>query len=433
MSNSYNLKSFGNNIKINSNIEFLKRNRNNSLQNLKITNSITRGKGSSYGDSSINKSKTFLSENLNRIIFFDKKKGIISCEAGITISSILKLIVNEGWFLPVTPGSKKISLGGMIASNVHGKNQHSEGCFHNFISSIELLYKNKKILYCTKKNNKEIFDYTIGGMGLTGIILSATFKLKKIKSNKITQVTKVLNGIDKIIYDMSNNKSEYAVSWIDFNNQNNRGIVYYGNHSKKKNNLEYLENSKKFFRINNLFLNNLTIRIFNKLYFYLNLILNDKKRKEINLNQFFYPLDKIDNWNLMYGNNGFFQYQFTLPFKNWKKALTEIKKKFKEHNVIAYLCVMKLMKNEKKLMSFSEEGLNFAIDFKNNSNAKLLMNELDKILIRYKGFVYLAKDSRLNSKNAKKLVKHYELFRKFRKKNNLDKIFISMQSKRIGL
>ncbi len=327
MSISYNLKSFGNNIKINSNIEFLKRNRNNSLQNLKITNSITRGKGSSYGDSSINKSKTFLSENLNRIIFFDKKKGIISCEAGITISSILKLIVNEGWFLPVTPGSKKISLGGMIASNVHGKNQHSEGCFHNFIHSIELLYKNKKILHCTKKNNKEIFDYTIGGMGLTGIILSATFKLKKIKSNKITQVTKVLNSVDKIIYDMSNNKSEYAVSWIDFNDQNNRGIVFYGNHSKKKNNSEYLENSKKFFRINNLFLNNFTIRIFNKLYFYLNLILNNKKKREINLNQFFYPLDKIDDWNLMYGNNGFFQYQFTLPFKNWKKALTEIKKK----------------------------------------------------------------------------------------------------------
>jgi decaprenylphospho-beta-D-ribofuranose 2-oxidase len=434
MKQTYNLKSFGNNVKINCNTQTLKSIKFQEFKKLKISNSITRGKGNSYGDSSLNSNKTFLTKNLNEIDFFDTKNGIIKCGSGVSIENLLPIIINSGWFLPVTPGSKKISIGGMIASNVHGKNQHIEGCFHNFVLSIDLLDKNKKIITCSKLKNKILFDYTIGGMGLTGIILSATIKLKKIYCTKINQKIKVFNSINQIVEDMKRNTYDYTVSWLDFNHEKSRGIIFYGKHNKnylKK--INYKNSQKKIPRIKSFLVNKLTIELFNRFYFYFNKIFKNKKNNLVEIENFFYPLDKINKWNKMYGDKGFFQYQFIIPFKNWKKPYYEIKSSFKKFNVKSYLCVMKLMKNEKKKMSFTMNGLNFAIDFKNCKNSISLMKRLDKILIKYGGIIYLAKDSRINEQNAKKLIKDYYIFKNFRKKNNLNKIFNSEQSKRINL
>ena len=433
MKHAYNLKSFGNNIKKDCSVTFLKKGSKQSFEKLKILNSIARGKGGSYGDSSINLNNTVLTKKLDAVHSFDKKEGIITCDSGITISKILLLIVNSGWFLPVTPGSKKISLGGMIASNVHGKNQHIAGCFHNYVESINLLYKNNKILNCSKKKNKKIFDFTLGGMGLTGIILSATIKLKKIKSNQIFQTIKVYDTIYEIVDDMKNNKSEYSVSWLDFNHLNSRGIVYYGSHYTKKSKTKYLQSFKKHNFFKPIMLNSLTIALFNRLYFYLNKIFKNNKNEILDLDKFFYPLDNINDWNLLYGPKGFFQYQFIVPYKYWKKAYIEIKNKFNKFNVKSYLCVMKLMKKENKTLAFSEDGLNFAIDFRNSKKSINLMKDLDKVLKKYKCIIYLAKDARLSSRFANKLLKNYSLFKNFRKKNNLNKFFNSLQSNRINL
>ena len=433
MKYGYNLKSFGNNIKKDCSVTFLKKGTKQSFVKLKILNSIARGKGGSYGDSSINIKNTILTRNLDSVHFFDKKKGIIKCDSGITISKLLLLIVNSGWFLPVTPGSKKISLGGMIASNIHGKNQHLAGCFHNYVKSISLLYKNNKILNCSKKNNKKIFDFTLGGMGLTGIILTATIKLKKIQSDQIIQTTKVYDNIFKIVDDIKKNKSEYSVSWLDFNNSKSRGVIYYGSHYRKKRKFNYVQRPKYKNFLKSFLLNNLSIIFFNKLYFNLNKIFKNNKSEILNLDKFFYPLDSVDDWNLMYGSKGFFQYQFIIPYKNWKKAYLEIKKKFNKFNVISYLCVMKLMKKEKKTLSFSGDGLNFAIDIRNNKKSVDLMKDLDNVLTKYEGIIYLAKDARLSKKFANRLVRDYSLFKNFRKNNNLKKFFNSLQSDRINL
>ena len=288
MKHAYNLKSFGNNIKIDCNIENLESIKFKKFEKLEITNSITRGKGSSYGDSSLNSNKTFLTENLNEIDFFDTKNGIIKCGSGVSIEKLLPIIVNSGWFLPVTPGSKNISIGGMVASNVHGKNQHIEGCFHNFVLSIDLLDKNKKILTCSKFKNKILFDYTLGGMGLTGIILSVSIKLKKIYSSKIVQKTKVLNNINQIVEDMKKNKYDYTVSWIDFNHNKSRGIIFYGKHDDKHlKKINYQNSKKKIPRMKSFFVNNLTIELFNKFYFYFNKIFKNKKNNLVDIDNFF--------------------------------------------------------------------------------------------------------------------------------------------------
>jgi len=270
-------------------------------------------------------------------------------------------------------------------------------------------------------------------MGLTGIILTATIKLKKIKSNQIFQTTKVYDSIYEIVNDMKNDKSEYSVSWLDFNHSNSRGIVYYGSHNIKKSKSKYTQSLKKKIFLKPFLLNTLTITLFNKLYFYLNKIFKNNKNEILDLNKFFYPLDNIEDWNLLYGSKGFFQYQFIVPYKYWKKAYTEIKNKFSKFNVKSYLCVMKLMKKENKTLAFSEDGLNFAIDFRNNKKSIDLMKDLDKVLVKYKGIIYLAKDARLSSTFANKLVKNYALFKNFRKKNNLNKFFNSIQSNRINL
>ena len=152
------------------------------LQKLKIKKIITRGMGRSYGDSSIQKKSTLVTKNINKVINLDLKKKIIEVEAGIKIQDLLKIIIPKNFFLPVTPGSKYISIGGMVASDVHGKNHHRSGSFRNHIIELKIIDEKGKLHICSKNKNKTLFNYTIGGMGLTGIIYSCKFRLISIKS-----------------------------------------------------------------------------------------------------------------------------------------------------------------------------------------------------------------------------------------------------------
>ena len=174
------ISGWGRNILSEANISYPK-NLNQLKKKIK-KNCIARGLGRSYGDSSIQPKSTIVTTCLDRIIHFDKKKGVIELESGVTITSLLNLIVKEGWFLPVTPGSKKITIGGMIASDIHGKNHHKVGSFSNFVLGLKLVNSQKKLINCNRKKNSQIFSFTIGGMGLTGIIYSCRIKLKKINS-----------------------------------------------------------------------------------------------------------------------------------------------------------------------------------------------------------------------------------------------------------
>ena len=224
-------------------IFFFPKNLSQLKKNIK-KNCIARGLGRSYGDSSINPKNTIITTQLKRIINFDKKKGTLEAESGVSIEQILELIVKEGWFLPVTPGSKKITLGGMIASDVHGKNHHKVGNFSNFIFSFKLLDNKKKLIECSKKKNSLIFNNTIGGMGLTGIIYSCKLKLKKIQSSLIFE-DKIKNyNLKETLKCISASKNwDYNVAWIDTSpntKEIGRSILTRGYFQKKKKSINTL-------------------------------------------------------------------------------------------------------------------------------------------------------------------------------------------------
>ena len=278
---------------------------------------IARGLGRSYGDSAIQPNSTIITTKLNKIISFNQKNGILEAEAGISIEDILNLIIEKGWFLPVTPGSKQITLGGMVASNVHGKNHHKDGSFKNHIINFKIVNDKKKLLTCSKKINKKLFNYTIGGMGLSGIIYSCKFKLKKIKSNTIIQ-EKIKNiNLQQTINSIKKSKNwDYNVAWIDTSadiNQLGRSILTRGKFSNKD---DFKKRTNKKIFIPRIFpswlMNGLLIKVLNNIYFYF----SNLKKKKISIDNFFYPLDKISNWNIAYGKKGFISYQCLIPYKN---------------------------------------------------------------------------------------------------------------------
>lgn len=424
------ISGWGRNKFINSNIISL--NDEINLDKLEYKNLITRGTGRSYGDSSLYEN-VLLTEKLNKILDFDDKKGIITCESGIKLYQILEVIIPKGWFLPVSPGTSNISFGGAIASDIHGKNHHKSGTFCEYIDSIKILIGNARVLNLSREENHDLFFATCGGMGLTGIIISAKLKLKKLNSSLIKLKSIKTKNIKQTIEIIKNNNNvEYSVAWLDLLNKSTlgKGIVLLGEHHhggplhlKKKRQI-----SIPLF--SSLFINNFSMKIFNKLYFFI----SKNNERFVDLYDYFYPLDKIKNWNILYGNKGFAQYQFVLPEKNIIQNLSYIINKLYKLGHFSYLSVLKQLGDENKnLLSFPKKGFTLAMDFKNNSNLNKDLNSLDCDLIKMGGRIYLTKDSYMSEETFKKTYLNWEKFQQIRKKYSGKIIFKSDQSKRLGI
>ena len=430
------ISGWGKNTFVNTNISFPK-----NLSQLKKSikaSCIARGLGRSYGDSSINSQNTIITTQLKKIINFDKKKGILEAESGVSIEQILELIVSEGWFLPVTPGSKKITLGGMIASDIHGKNHHKVGNFSNFIFGFKLLDKKKKLIECSKNKNSLIFNNTIGGMGLTGIIYSCKIKLKKIESSLIFE-DKIKNyNLKETLKSINESKNwDYNVAWIDTSSnikEIGRSILTRGYFQKKK---DYEPSySKEKSLVDNLpdifpnfFMNAFFIKLLNTLYF----TFSKSGVKTSSINEFFYPLDKINNWNVVYGNKGFISYQCSVPSTNSYNSIFQILKILKENKIYSFVSVLKSMGKNNKKLSFGQKGYTLVFDFPIYSNVLDVLNKIDLIVHKNKGRVYLTKDSRISKENFIKINKEFgnSDFKKLRKKCNF--YFNSVQSERLKI
>ena len=395
---------------------------------------IARGLGRSYGDSAIQPNSTIITTKLNKIISFNQKNGILEAEAGTSIEDILNLIIEKGWFLPVTPGSKQITLGGMVASNVHGKNHHKDGSFKNHIINFKIVNDKKKLLTCSKKINKKLFNYTIGGMGLSGIIYSCKFKLKKIKSNTIIQ-EKIKNiNLQQTINSIKKSKNwDYNVAWIDTSadiNQLGRSILTRGKFSNKD---DFKKRTNKKIFIPRIFpswlMNGLLIKVLNNIYFFL----SNLKKKKISIDNFFYPLDKISNWNIAYGKKGFISYQCLIPYKNSYNIINKILTEIKVNKIYSFVSVLKSMGKKDGHLSFGGPGYTLVFDFPLYKNINNSLNKIDKIVLNCGGRVYLTKDSRIDKSIFKKINKEFNNtnFKNFRKKSNY--FFDSLQSKRLEI
>ncbi|WP_295841333.1 FAD-binding oxidoreductase [uncultured Apibacter sp.] len=371
---------------------------------------IARGNGRSYGDNSLNNDNILSTLHLNKFIFFDRENGIFECESGVILSDILDVIVPEGYFLPVTPGTKLITVGGAIGSDVHGKNNHSEGCFGDYLIDFKIITQDGELRKCSPTENSDLFWNTIGGMGLTGVIISARFSLKRIQTAYINQKVLKADNLEEIFkfFDESEDWT-YSVAWIDCLQKGakmGRSILMVGEHAKlselpTKWGRNPLKPKKKFklnvpFDFPSFILNTWSVKAFNYLYYF-------KQRKKIISNivdydTFFYPLDAINNWNRIYGKNGFIQYQFIIPKKVGKEGMTKILKAIAKSGQGSFLAVLKLYKkgNLKAHNSFPIDGYSLALDFKINKKLPLLVRELDEIVEYYGGRIYLAKDSMSN-------------------------------------
>ena len=393
---------------------------------------IPRGMGRSYGDSSIKKNSILLTHKINKILKIDIKNKIIEVEAGITIKELLKIIIPKNLFLPVTPGSQNITIGGMIASDVHGKNHHKKGSFRHQILEIKLIDESRKLIICSKRQNRQLFNYTIGGMGLTGIIYSCKFRLIKINTDLIFQEKIKTTNLKETIKKLkAGNKWDYNVGWFDSSangSELGRAIIYQGKHisSPKKANLQYKENNvitiKKLFP--SWILNYFTIKILNS-FFYL---INFESKSKINILDYFYQLDKIKNWNLIYGKKGFISYQLVIPERYSFEAISEILKILIEKKCYSFVSVIKFLGLRDGFTSFGIKGFTLVFDFPYYKNICDVLKNVNEIVIKYDGRIYLCKDSLTSLTQFKKMNTGFKdvAFKKIRLKKK--KYFNSEQS-----
>jgi FAD/FMN-containing dehydrogenase len=366
--------------------------------------------GRSYGDSCLNEGGISLDvKNLNKFISFDEETGLLGCEAGVTLAEILEVFVPKGWFLPVSPGTKFVSVGGAIANDVHGKNHYSGGTFGCHVTRFELVRSDGKNYICSPTQNVALFKATIGGLGLTGLILWAEFYLKPIK-NAYIDMEQVKCGTLKEFFEVSDASDEdwvYTMAWTDClatGKSLGRSLFMRGNFNQSDYRPKEAARTKPIIAMPldmpAFLLNTLSVKAFNTLYY--NRQLPKKIRRVISYNPFFYPLDSIDTWNKLYGRRGFLQYQFVVPYKDGFEAITAIFSRIANSGEGSFLAVLKTFGNKESpgMLSFPRPGVTLALDFAFNGDKTLgLLSDLDELVMQSGGRVYPAKDARMSAKH----------------------------------
>ena len=397
---------------------------------------IGRGLGRSYGDSSL-ANRVVNSVRLDHLLAFDRNTGIIRCQAGVTLDALLNIIVPAGWFLPVTPGTARVTVGGAIASDVHGKNHHGAGCFSNFVKSLKIVTVSEGIVECSANQHDSLFRATCGGMGLTGFILEAEIQLIHIKSAMIDETVIRTRNLDHSLQTFAErDETTYSVAWIDClagGQSLGRSVIMLGEHSDAGT-LDAGEGSPLTVPVDfpGFVLNPFTTGVFNKLY-YAKAPAREVTRKQ-HYRPYFYPLDKIHHWNRIYGKSGFAQYQFVIPKTAGLSAMQDILGVISSSRQASFLAVLKTFgaANDNPL-SFPIEGYTLALDFKINRALPELLEKLDEQVIAAGGRVYLTKDAFLSESNFKKMYPEWEEFCETRTAYGADQCFHSLQSERLGL
>ena len=397
---------------------------------------IPRGNGRSYGDSALSK-KVIDVRRRDYFLDFDEKTGLLHVQAGVLLSEILEVFVSRGWFLKITPGTKLITVGGAIASDVHGKNHHIDGTFCNSVKEFRLMLPDGSIVTCSKEENLELFRATCGGQGLTGVILDAKLYLRRINSTNINQTTIKTGNLKETFEAFEEySNSPFSVAWIDClagGGAMGRSLLMVGDFSDDGI-LDYKPKKMKNvpFDFPSFVLNKWSVRAFNYLYY--NKVRRGVSHQKVIFDKFFYPLDAIGNWNRIYGKRGFTQYQFVLPKDGSYDGMKEILKVISDSGKGSFLAVLKLFgKANDNYLSFPMEGYTLALDFKIEKDLFPLLDRLDEIVVKYGGRIYLTKDARVKREICEQGYPEVEKFRKLRQDYGMHEKFQSLQSKRLGL
>lgn len=378
---------------------------------------LAYGNGRSYGDVARNDGGALISaRQLDRYITFDPATGVLDCEAGVLLSEIIDLTLPSGWFLPVTPGTRFVTVGGAIANDVHGKNHHRAGSFGNHVLDFELLRSNGEVLNCAPDRNPDWFSATVGGLGLTGLIRRVQLQLKRVPGPWIRGDSQRFGNLKEFfaLSAASDRDYEYTVAWIDCSASGNdlgRGIFIRGNHAPSTAPAPAGRVLRMPLTPPVSMINALTLRSFNTLYYH-----RPAARVDDGLwhyQPFFYPLDGILEWNRMYGPRGFYQYQCALPGGDTIAPLEEMLRQIGRSGLGSFLIVLKTFGHVRSrgMLSFPRYGATLALDFPNRGGKTLtLLNTLDTITAAAGGAVYPAKDARMS---AAAFQSYYPMWRDF--------------------
>jgi FAD/FMN-containing dehydrogenase len=363
------------------------------------------GNGRSYGDSCLNVGGALLqTRSLDRFISFDTNTGVLACESGTLLADILHLAVPAGWFLPVTPGTRLVTVGGAIANDVHGKNHHRTGTFAQCVRRMELVRSDGQRLSCSSSENPEWFAATAGGLGLTGLITCAEIQLRRIPGPLMEVETIRFGNLDEFlaVCAESDRDFEYTVAWIDClgrGRQLGRGLLQRANHAPTPPGMKRVRLPR---RLNVPFtppfslVNNVTLRVFNTLYYHRQL--RKRSRGIQHYESFFYPLDGILRWNRLYGPRGLYQYQCMVPQAGGRDAVAALLDTIARSGQGSFLAVLKVFGSVRSpgLLSFPGEGITLALDFPNRGERlEELFLQLDAIVRGAGGRLYPAKDGRM--------------------------------------
>ncbi|MFM7524432.1 MAG: FAD-dependent oxidoreductase [Betaproteobacteria bacterium] len=358
---------------------------------------LAYGMGRSYGDVCLNPGGTLWDlRSLDRFIAFDEQTGRLRCESGTLLREIHRFGVSRGWMLPVVPGTQYVTVGGAIANDVHGKNHHRYGCFGDHVTQLTLARTSGEVLSCLPGD--AMFAATVGGLGLTGVIVEAELQLRRVPGPWLDVETLPYQDLQQFftLADASEAHWEHTVSWIDCLNPSGRGIFMRAN-SVAADQLEPPSRADVRFPFvpPTSLVNRLSLRTFNAMYFHL------KKTQPRSLQhyvQFFHPLDRIQDWNRMYGPHGFYQYQCVLPREAGATGIQAMLKTIRRAGMGSFLTVLKTFgqRDAVGILSFARPGVTLALDFPNAGAPTLaLFERLDAIVLEAGGRLYPAKDARM--------------------------------------
>lgn len=406
---------------------------------------LPHGLGRSYGDTALIKDgKVVLTRRLNKMLQFDDQTGWLRCEGGTSLAEIIEVFLPRGYFPPVVPGTQFVTVGGALACNIHGKNHHVDGCFADHVRRVEILTGKGDIVLCDRDCEPELFWATVGGMGLTGIVLSLELRLTPVLNAAIEMDTIRVENLDEF-FAVSEESAEFThvVSWIDIVKSGSamgRGVFMRGRHATSETEMQSSPMDRLIEMVgkvvdgkpfeSNLWLNMATMALFNEAFF--------RKEKPglvsstVHLTPFFFPLDAVSNWNYIYGKRGFLQYQMVVPTREATRAVLD---EVSSSGQGSFLSVIKdFGPAVHGGLSFPTPGTTLAMDFPNTGKPLFdLMSRLDDIVADAGGRVYLGKDARLSKFHFQKMYPEWEKWKAIRDQWDPDGIFQSDLGRRLGL
>ncbi len=405
---------------------------------------IPRGLGRSYGDAAINSGGGVLDySRLNRMIAFDPETGILECEAGVSLAEILETFVPRGYFLSVLPGTKFVTVGGAIANDVHGKNHHRDGTFGHFVESFELLTPMGELMTCSQEQNSDVFWATVGGVGLTGLIVTARIRLQRVESAYVLVDYLRARNIDDALDEIaaSDERYQYSVAWVDCLSKGaalGRSVLMRGNHASRA----AAPGSDPFhvrgqrqkaipFDFPRIVLNPWSIKAFNAVFYG-----NPKHTRlgqAVDYNSYFCPLDSIHHWNRMYGKRGFAQYQVTFPLDQ-RRGLIGLLEKISQSSCASFLAVLKrLGPGNPGLLSYPCDGYTITFDIPMRRDLRSLLHGFDRHVLDCGGRLYCAKDAMALPETFAAMYPRLDEFRQIKARLDPDNLLSSNLARRLAI